>query len=255
VTGSSPVVARRRRCRAHAPGVNATVLADAGCRDQPQRRGRRIDRLQQHREIWNPASRAVASRSSRAEDAACILDALLLADGSGARSGGGATSRQRRPTDKNNRMPRSTTAVPVHRGRCGARRADGQQRADLDRQSARPSPSTCLPTHEHQPRDAGQDRLDVAQLQHGSRFLDLTSTRAGRTSRCSADPRRRGRLPYYLLFVFTKPACRRWGKIVRWASQTTRTRRSAGARNRARRPAPSATARPALSASDPNGDC
>ena len=168
-----------------------------GPRDQRQRRAGRSDRLQQHRGDLGPRHRAVAPGRGRAKDAPVPLERVAAArrQRSRQRRRCHVADAHHRPEQEQPERRDLLPAVPVHqhqpRHQRARRAADRRQRADVDRhrQDLRPG---CRRRGEREPRHAGQDRLDDAQLQHGPALPrpDVQRERVARR-RAGADARRR----------------------------------------------------------------
>ena len=248
ITGTSPVVAQTQTMSSTRAWVNATVLADgkvlatSGSAVPGEATG-----YNNIAEIWDPATgqwrRGAVAQKMRLYHS----NALLLPDGSVLVSGGGATS-PTLTTDPNKNNLNAEIYYPPYlftsTGPGTARAPRGRPSPTCRRgsTSARPSPWMSPQRGEREPRHAGQDRLDDAQLQHGPALPrpDVQRERVARR-RC-----RRRRAPAMrrpgstCCSCSTKPACRRSARSSAWASRPTRTPPSIRcSRTRAHRPAPS----------------
>jgi hypothetical protein len=190
ITGTIPVVAQTQTMSSTRAWVNATVLADgkvvatSGSAVQGEATG-----YNNIAEIWTPPPGSGAGRG-RAEDApyhsnALAADASVLVSG-GARS---PTVADHRPEQE---QPERRDLYPPYlfTGLVSARRAAvAKRRLDRHRQDLRPG---CRRRGEREPRHAGQDRFDDAQLQHGPALPrpDVQRERVARR-RAGADARRR----------------------------------------------------------------
>ena len=195
ITGTSPVVAQTQTMSSTRAWVNATVLADgkvlatSGSAVQGEATG-----YNNIAEIWDPATGQWRQGAVAQKMRLYHSNALLLPDGSVLVSGGGATS-PTLTTDPNKNNLNAEIYYPPYlftSSRHARRAADRRQRADVDRHRQDLRPGCHRQRGEREPRHAGQDRLDVAQLQHGPALPrpDVQRERVARR-RAGADARRR----------------------------------------------------------------
>ncbi len=190
---------RRRRCRAREPGstrrssptARSSRPAAAPCRAP------RPATTTSRRPGTPPPGSGTRARSRKrcactTRTRCCLPDGSVLVSGGGAISPTGTTDPNKNNLNAEIYYPPYLFTSTEPRHQRARRAADRRQRADLDRHRQDLRPGCHRQRGERQPHHAGQDRLDVAQLQHGPALPrpDVQRERVARR-RAGADARRR----------------------------------------------------------------
>ena len=246
---------RRSRCRSQRRLRQRDDPAERqGARDRRQPGLERADRRQQLRRDLEPADRPLDCRARAARGAPVSLDRAAAAR----RERAGRRRRRAGPADQHQRRD-LLPAVSVHVAAAARARARASRSAPTALDIGETFFVDFADAAAHQPRDAGQDRLGDAQLEHGA-ALRRADVRRDSGSRCrvQAPTRAADAPPGFYHAVRARRGRRAVGGADRARQRrvATRIRHHADAgESGAIRAARSAYATSLqLAASDPNGD-